>query len=69
MPVIVTFFRYLFGREITRELAGSRHGRPEQPGIQRLVVVLKAGKEEELVVVLVEAGSGNDDRSADVPPG
>ena len=51
----VAFFGYLFRREIARELAGSGHRRAEQPGVQRLVVELKAGKEEQLVVVLVEA--------------
>ena len=65
----VAFFSYLFRREITGELTGSRHCRPEQPCVQRLLVVLKAGKEEELVVVLVESRSWNDDRAADGAPG
>src|SRR5262245_42010779 len=46
-----------------------RHARLEQPRVQALAISLEADEEEELIAVLVEVGSGNQDRAAQIAAG
>ena len=60
----VADFLQLGGGEISLEHARRGNRGTEQAGIQHLVEVLEASEEEQLVAVLVEVGSRDDQRTA-----
>ncbi len=52
-------------REIAADHTSRRNGGAKQTGIENLIEIFEAGKEEQLVAVLVEIGAGNQDRATD----
>src|SRR5205823_3619185 len=58
--------RQFFRREIAVALAGGWDRGAQQAGIQHLVEILKSGKEEELLAILVQFGERQHHRTADV---